>query len=117
MVYLQAFQFHFGGRLEKNKFLLSLSNFCTFLRQKWCFAALDMSQICTSLCVFDILLCIMLTMIFNSDILNVNSLPNMPGLVRVAGVGWLSGTAADSLRAFVERVVDHFCAKNLAFYD
>ena len=34
---------------------------------------------------------------------------------RVAGVGWLSGTAAESLRAFVERVYANFCDKNIVF--
>ena len=36
---------------------------------------------------------------------------------RVAGVGWLSGTAAESLRAFGERVFAHFCDKNVVFYN
>ena len=34
---------------------------------------------------------------------------------RVAGVGWLSGTAAESLRAFVERVFANFRDKNVVF--
>ena len=36
---------------------------------------------------------------------------------RVAGVGWLSGTAAESLRAFGERVFANFCDKNVVFYN
>ena len=36
---------------------------------------------------------------------------------KVAGVGWLSCTAAESLRAFVERVVANFRDKNIVFYD
>ena len=38
------------------------------------------------------------------------------GCARVAGVGWLSGTAAESLRAFVERVFTNFCDENVIFY-
>ena len=34
---------------------------------------------------------------------------------RVAGVGWLSGTAAESLRAFGERVFANFRDKNVVF--
>ena len=30
---------------------------------------------------------------------------------RVAGVGWLSGTTAESLKAFVERVFSNFATK------
>merc|ERR1719285_1591424 len=37
--------------------------------------------------------------------------------IRVAGVGWLSGTAAESLRAFGERVFANFCDKNIVFYN
>ena len=36
---------------------------------------------------------------------------------RVAGVGWLSGTAAESLRAFGERVFANFRDKNVVFYN
>ena len=36
---------------------------------------------------------------------------------RVAGVGWLSGTAAESLRAFGERVFANFRNKNVLFYN
>ena len=36
---------------------------------------------------------------------------------RVAGVGWLSGTAAESLSAFVERVFTNFRDKNVVFYN
>ena len=32
---------------------------------------------------------------------------------RVAGVGWLSCTTAESLRAFIERVFANFCKKNI----
>ena len=35
---------------------------------------------------------------------------------KVAGVGWLSCTAAESLRAFVERVIANFRDKNVVFY-
>ena len=35
---------------------------------------------------------------------------------RVAGVGWLSCTAAESLRAFVERVFANFRDKNVVFF-
>ena len=35
---------------------------------------------------------------------------------RVAGVGWLSCTTAESLRAFIERVFANFCKKTL-FYN
>ena len=34
---------------------------------------------------------------------------------RVAGVGWLSGTAAESLRAFRERIFANFRDKNVVF--
>ena len=36
---------------------------------------------------------------------------------RVAGVGWLSGSATKSLGAFVERVFANFCDKNVVFYN
>ena len=36
---------------------------------------------------------------------------------RVAGVGWLSGTTAESLRAFGERVFANFRDKNIVFYN
>ena len=36
---------------------------------------------------------------------------------RVAGVGWLSGSATKSLRAFVERVFANFRDKNIVFYN
>ena len=39
------------------------------------------------------------------------------GCARVAGVGWLSGTAAESLRAFVERVFANFRDKSVVFYN
>ena len=39
------------------------------------------------------------------------------GCARVAGVGWLSGTAAESLRAFVERILANFRDKSIVFYD
>ena len=37
--------------------------------------------------------------------------------VRVAGVGWLSCTVAESLRAFVEPVFANFRNKNFVFYE
>ena len=37
--------------------------------------------------------------------------------VRLAGVGWLSCTAAESLRAFVERIFANFRDKNIVFYN
>ena len=39
------------------------------------------------------------------------------GRCSVAGVGWLSGTAAESLRAFGERVFANFRDKNVVFYN
>ena len=36
---------------------------------------------------------------------------------KVAGVGWLSDTSAESLRAFVERVFANFRDKNIVFYN
>ena len=36
--------------------------------------------------------------------------------IRVAGVGWLSWTTAESLRAFVVRVFAYFRDENIAFY-
>ena len=35
----------------------------------------------------------------------------------MAGVGWLSGTAAESLRAFGELVFANFRDKNIVFYN
>ena len=36
--------------------------------------------------------------------------------IRVAGVGWLSWIAAESLRAFVERIFANFRDKSIVFY-
>ena len=36
---------------------------------------------------------------------------------RVAGVGWLSGTAVESLRAFAAGVFANFRDKNIVFYN
>ena len=49
----------------------------------------------------------------------INILPKRLFVVsyRVAGVGWLSWTAAESLRAFVERVFANFRDKNVDFYN
>ena len=49
----------------------------------------------------------------------INILPKRLFVVsyRVAGVGWLSWTAAESLRAFVERVFVNFPDKNVVLYD
>ena len=49
----------------------------------------------------------------------INILPKRLFVVsyRVAGVGWLSWTAAESLRAFVERVFANFRDKNVVFYN
>ena len=41
----------------------------------------------------------------------------IPFLIRVAGVGWLLWTAAESLRAFVERVFANFRDNNVVFYN
>ena len=37
-------------------------------------------------------------------------------MVRVAGVGWLSGNATESLSPFVERIFANFGDKNMVFY-
>ena len=49
----------------------------------------------------------------------INILPKRLFVVsyRVAGVGWLSWTAAESLRAFVEHVFANVRNNNVVFYD
>ena len=46
-----------------------------------------------------------------------HDLPSTKESIRVAGVGWLSCTAAESLRAFVEHVFANFRDKNIVFWD